>query len=114
MSRQLCKLRRSLASHAPWLACPQAAPQRDEEHLYVTRSLSGGLPSLNEAAACSDFANGHDFETRELPCYLPGNGGLLSAVAMMAGGFMDGSATPVAVGFPKGWGARSEGFKSYP
>ena len=62
----------------------------------------------------SDFANGHDFETRELPCYLPGNGGLLSAVAMMAGGFMDGSAKPVDVGFPKGWGARSEGFKSYP
>ena len=60
------------------------------------------------------FANGHDYETNELPCYLPGNGGLLSAVAMMAGGFLDGEGKERSVGFPESWGARSEGFKSYP
>ena len=61
------------------------------------------------------FANGHDFETPALPCYLPGNGGLLSAVAMMAGGFTDGAGKAVvAVGFPPEWGAVAEGFKAYP
>jgi hypothetical protein len=60
------------------------------------------------------FANGHDYETPTLPCYLPGNGGLLSAVAMMAGGFADGKGARVAVGFPREWNARAEGFKMYP
>ena len=60
------------------------------------------------------FANGHDYETPSLPCYLPGNGGLLSAVAMMAGGFADGAGKPTAVGFPPEWGASAEGFKTYP
>src|SRR5438046_7490751 len=30
--------------------------------------------------------NGHNWQRANLPCYLPGNGGLLYAVAMMAGG----------------------------
>ena len=60
------------------------------------------------------FANGHDYETRGLPCYLPGNGGLLSSVAMMAGGYTDGSGQHVAVGFPMHWHAQAEGFKAYP
>ena len=60
------------------------------------------------------FANGHDYETRSLPCYLPGNGGLLSAVAMMAGGYTDGSGQHAAVGFPAHWHAQAEGFKAYP
>jgi protein-glucosylgalactosylhydroxylysine glucosidase len=60
------------------------------------------------------WSNGHDYETPSLPVYLPGNGGLLSAVAMMAGGFMDGEGKPVEVGFPKSWRAAVEGFKPYP
>jgi hypothetical protein len=61
------------------------------------------------------WANGHDYETPSLPVYLPGNGGLLSSVAMMAGGFTGGAnGETVDVGFPAGWGARSEGFKAYP
>lgn len=60
------------------------------------------------------WANGHNYETPGLPVYLPGNGGLLSSVAMMAGGFADGDGELVPVGFPEGWGARSEGFKAYP
>src|SRR5262249_7804043 len=31
--------------------------------------------------------NGHNWQRANLPCYLPGNGGLLYAVAMMAGGW---------------------------
>ena len=31
--------------------------------------------------------NGHNWQRPNLPCYLPGNGGLLYAVAMMAGGW---------------------------
>jgi protein-glucosylgalactosylhydroxylysine glucosidase len=60
------------------------------------------------------FANGHNFQGDALACYLPGNGGLLAAVAMMAGGYMDGEGNTVEGGFPPEWGARSEGFKVYP
>ncbi len=42
--------------------------------------------------------NGHNFQTARLPLYLPGNGGLLYAAAMMAGGW-DGSRGH-APGFP--------------
>jgi hypothetical protein len=59
-------------------------------------------------------ANGHTFEALGLPCYLRGNGGLLSAVAMTAGGYLVGQGRAKAVGFPKSWGARSGDFKSYP
>ena len=31
--------------------------------------------------------NGHNWQRPNLPCYLPGNGGLLYAVAMMAAGW---------------------------
>lgn len=32
--------------------------------------------------------NGHNYQTARLLIYLPGNGGLLTAVAMMAGGWL--------------------------
>jgi len=56
------------------------------------------------------LANGHvSFgNERILPCYLPGNGSLLSAVAMMAAGWKDGPDNS-APGFPKiNWQVRSE------
>jgi hypothetical protein len=59
------------------------------------------------------LANGHNYQGF-IPCYLPGNGGLLSAVAMMAGGYIDSSGKAAAVGFPPEWHARSEGFMPYP
>jgi len=43
--------------------------------------------------------NGHNWQRQNLPCYLPGNGGLLYAVAMMAGGWRDAPRTH-APGFP--------------
>jgi protein-glucosylgalactosylhydroxylysine glucosidase len=43
--------------------------------------------------------NGHNWQRANLPCYLPGNGGLLYAVALMAGGWKGAARTP-APGFP--------------
>jgi hypothetical protein len=59
-------------------------------------------------------AAGHNPNT-ELPVYLPGNGALLAAVAMMAGGW-DGAPAGVAPGFPQdgSWVVRAEGFQPLP
>ncbi|QKJ30181.1 hypothetical protein HQ865_10540 [Mucilaginibacter mali] len=58
--------------------------------------------------------NGHNYQDGRLTIYLPGNGGLLTAVAMMAAGW-DGSKgnTP---GFPKDgkWNVKWEGLKRMP
>ncbi len=43
--------------------------------------------------------NGHNWQRGNLPCYLPGNGGLLYAVAMMAGGWQEAPHSH-APGFP--------------
>jgi hypothetical protein len=75
-------------------------------------NTSVNMPVLTPPAL--QWANGHDYETPSLPVYLPGNGGLLSSVAMMAGGFIGGDGKPTRVGFPESWNARSEGFKAYP
>jgi hypothetical protein len=59
--------------------------------------------------------NGHNFQTAgRLPLYLPGNGGLLYATAMMAAGWDDGPGGP-APGFPRrGWRVRAEGLTVAP
>ncbi len=60
-------------------------------------------------------ANGHCPQRGDLPVYLPANGALLAAVAMMAGGW-DDAPTMDAPGFPKdgSWVVRSEGLKPLP
>jgi protein-glucosylgalactosylhydroxylysine glucosidase len=59
--------------------------------------------------------NGHNYQEKRLPLYLPGNGGLLTAVAMMAAGW-DGAPAGDAPGFPKDgrWKVRSEGLQPMP
>ena len=59
--------------------------------------------------------NGHCPQRGDLPVYLPANGALLSAVAMMAGGW-DGAPGNDAPGFPKdgSWVVRSEGLHPLP
>jgi hypothetical protein len=54
--------------------------------------------------------NGHNHQSARLPVYLPGNGGLLAAVAMMAAGW-DGCPDRHAPGFPDSgaWSVRWEG-----
>lgn len=61
------------------------------------------------------LANGHNYQSKRLPLYLPGNGGLLTAVAMMAAGW-DGAPEEPAPGFPKNgpWRVRQEGLLRVP
>ena len=61
------------------------------------------------------LANGHNYQRDNLPLYLPGNGGLLYAIAMMAGGW-DGSAPGGTPGFPTNgqWTVRAEGLRRAP
>ncbi|QTE38183.1 hypothetical protein J3L18_03675 [Mucilaginibacter gossypii] len=60
------------------------------------------------------LTNGHNYQDGRLRMYLPGNGGLLAAVAMMCAGW-DGSTT-VNPGFPKDgkWKVKWEGLKKMP
>jgi hypothetical protein len=57
--------------------------------------------------------NGHNHQTADLPLYLPGNGGLLAALALMVAGWDGGPALP---GFPRDgtWVVRHEGFVRSP
>jgi hypothetical protein len=59
--------------------------------------------------------NGHNFQREGLPLYLPGNGGLLTAVAMMAAGW-DGAPAGPTPGFPKNglWQVNWEGLQRMP
>ncbi|GAA1600335.1 hypothetical protein GCM10009789_63160 [Kribbella sancticallisti] len=59
--------------------------------------------------------NGHNRQTPSLPLYLPGNGGLLTAVALMAAGW-DGDDGSPAPGFPQdgSWTVRHEGLHRSP
>jgi hypothetical protein len=56
--------------------------------------------------------NGHNYQEGRLPLYLPGNGGLLAAVALMCAGY-DGckEANP---GIPKNWKVKWEGLQKMP
>jgi hypothetical protein len=60
-------------------------------------------------------ANGHDYQRPGLAIYLPGNGGLLTAVALMAKGW-DGAPDVPAPGFPHdgSWVVRYEGLSRVP
>lgn len=59
--------------------------------------------------------NGHNYQREGLTIYLPGNGGLLAAVAMMAAGW-DGAPDRPAPGFPRNgrWAVRYEGLRPLP
>ena len=61
------------------------------------------------------LANGHNFQSSRLPLYLPGNGGLLTAVAMMTAGW-DGCPDRPSPGFPDNgrWNIRWEGLGRMP
>jgi hypothetical protein len=70
---------------------------------------------LMEVQKNTYLANGHNYQDARLPLYLPGNGGLLAAVALMAAGW-DGAPTHDAPGFPKDgkWRVRHEGILPMP
>ncbi|MFJ5955466.1 hypothetical protein ACIQC5_05835 [Paenarthrobacter sp. NPDC092416] len=68
---------------------------------------------LLEAGKNTVLANGHNRQTDSLPLYLPGNGGLLSAVALMAAGW-DNGPDRHAPGFPADWTVAWEGLVQAP
>lgn len=57
--------------------------------------------------------NGHNRQTDSLPLYLPGNGGLLAAAALMAAGWDNGPGRH-APGFPADWTVAWEGLVAAP
>jgi len=59
--------------------------------------------------------NGHNFQGKPLTIYLPGNGALLLATAMMAAGW-DGAPNVNAPGFPRNgsWVVRWESLQPLP
>lgn len=67
-----------------------------------------------QAAKNRYHPNGHNYQRPGLTAYLPGNGGLLAAVAMMAAGWTGGPDTP-APGFPRNgkWSVKSEGLQQW-
>jgi len=58
--------------------------------------------------------NGHNYQDNRLTLYLPGNGGLLAAVAMMCAGYDQGTATLPGIPKDGSWKVRWEGLKKMP
>ena len=77
-------------------------PEKAVEALLMDKRTNTYLP------------NGHNCQDKRLRCYLPGNGGLLTAIAMMCAGW-DGCEEPTP-GFPKNgqWNVRWEGLQPLP
>lgn len=70
---------------------------------------------LNTERTNTYLPNGHNYQDKRLRCYLPGNGGLLTAVAMMCAGW-DDCTLGKNPGWPKDgrWNVRWEGLKPLP
>ncbi|TDE95120.1 hypothetical protein EXU48_10215 [Occultella glacieicola] len=61
------------------------------------------------------LANGHNRQVpHRMPLYLPGNGGLLMAAALLFGGWVEPDGLPRRVDLPEGWAAVAEGFPARP
>jgi len=70
---------------------------------------------LRDAQKNVYLPNGHNLQVpNRLPLYLPGNGGLLMAVALLFGGWTDADGTRHEPELPEGWAARAEGFPERP
>ncbi|SFL94045.1 hypothetical protein SAMN04487943_105183 [Gracilibacillus orientalis] len=69
---------------------------------------------LMDAVKNTYLPNGHNYQRPGLTAYLPGNGGLLIAIAMMVAGWDDHTSGDYP-GFPKNskWNIEAEGFQSY-
>lgn len=79
------------------------APERAVDALFMDAQKNTYLP------------NGHNYQDKRLRIYLPGNGGLLTAVAMMAAGW-DGAPDRPTPGFPDNgkWSVKWEGLHKMP
>jgi hypothetical protein len=79
--------------------------------VHLDEHAKAFVPKAGEAEKVGPDGPGY---SRAAETYFPSNGSLLTAIAMMAGGW-DGSKGP-APGFPKNgeWKVRAEGFKPLP
>jgi hypothetical protein len=59
------------------------------------------------------LANGQNYQKDSLPTYLPGNGGLLTALGVMAAGWHGEPAQKPLFPRDKGWNVRAEGFNAW-
>ncbi|MCC9135588.1 hypothetical protein ACFSKU_13235 [Pontibacter silvestris] len=84
-------------------AAKLGAPEKAVDALFLDAQKNTYLP------------NGHNYQDKRLRIYLPGNGGLLTAVAMMAAGW-DGAPDKPAPGFPDNgkWKVKWEGLHKMP
>ena len=84
----------------------------DAARLGDTEKAVGAL--LMDKRTNTYLPNGHNYQDARLRVYLPGNGGLLTSVAMMCAGW-DGSEGENP-GFPKdgNWDVRWEGLQPMP
>lgn len=85
--------------------------------MTAARLGEGGLAVdllLMDVTKNTYLPNGHNYQRPGLTAYLPGNGGLLTAVAMMAGGWIGGPEEE-APGFPRdgSWMVRQEGLNAW-
>jgi hypothetical protein len=90
-------------------------------HLSAPKSASNGLWGDTATTIGGEplhliyGLNGHNHQRPGLTIYLPGNGGLLYAVALIAAGW-DGAPARHAPGFPDDgqWNVRWEGLRAAP
>lgn len=85
--------------------------------MTAARLGEGGLAVdllMMDAVKNTYLPNGHNYQRPGLSAYLPGNGGLLTAIAMMASGW-DGENNGRNPGFPTdgSWSVRWEGLKPW-
>ena len=111
-----CRLPASLCASvgAPLLTPVPSHPPQDNPLVALGQIRCGWDPSAVVAMLLmQDSHNGYwrtGYNWQGGFVYLPGNGGTLSAVAMMAGG----TTTSPPCSFPPEWGAVCEGFTQFP
>ena len=103
-----------LALTAPLIISFPLSSRADNPLVALGQIRCGWDPSAVVAMLLMDDSHNHYWRTgwnwQGGFTYLPGNGGTLSAVAMMAGG----TTTSPPCNFPASWGAVCEGFMQYP
>ncbi|TDQ38321.1 glycoside hydrolase family 65 [Aureibacillus halotolerans] len=109
MRRTLIKVRDEWQWETAWgwdfPMCAMTAARLGEKQLAVDFLLM-------EATKNTYLPNGHNYQRPGLYAYLPGNGGLLTAVAMMSVGWEHGPGN--CPGFPsEQWNVESEGLKPW-
>ncbi|WP_100406498.1 glycoside hydrolase family 65 [Bacillus solitudinis] len=109
MKRTLLKVKREWDWDSAWgwdfPMCAMTAARLEERELAVEFLLL-------DAKKNTYLANGHNYQRPGLSAYLPGNGGLLTAVAMMTSGWHDSELDSPLFPEDGNWNVKWEGLKS--